>query len=134
MRIFLTGATGYIGSAVLDALLRANQQVTALVRTPAAADVLASRGVAPVLGDLRTVKSYRGAADAHDAYIHAAADASPNREEVDFKALETLLSAASESAKFWPVAFVYTSGLWALGSNAKRMDESVQVNPEPRRA
>ena len=52
MRIFLTGATGYIGSAVLDALLRANQQVTALVRTPAAADALASRGVTPVLGDL----------------------------------------------------------------------------------
>jgi len=63
MRIFLTGATGYIGSAVLDALLRANQQVTALVRTPAAADALASRGVAPVLGDLRTVKSYRGGTD-----------------------------------------------------------------------
>ena len=59
MRIFLTGATGYIGSAVLDALLRANHQVTALVRTPQAADALASRGVTPVLGDLRTVKSYR---------------------------------------------------------------------------
>ena len=129
MRIFLTGATGYIGSAVLDALLRANQQVTALVRTPAAADALASRGVAPVLGDLRTVKSYRGAADAHDAYIHAAADASPSREEVDLKALETLLSAASERAKLRPVSFVYTSGLWALGSNAQPMDESAQVNP-----
>ena len=74
MRIFLTGATGYIGSAVLDALLRANHQVTALVRTPQAADALASRGVTPVLGDLKTVKSYRAAAEAHDAYIHAAAD------------------------------------------------------------
>ena len=52
MRIFLTGATGYIGSAVLDALLRASHQVTALVRTPQAADALASRGVTPVLGDL----------------------------------------------------------------------------------
>ena len=47
MRIFLTGATGYIGSAVLDALLRASHQVTALVRTPQAADALASRGVTP---------------------------------------------------------------------------------------
>ena len=34
MRIFLTGATGYIGSAVLDALLRAGHEVTALVRDP----------------------------------------------------------------------------------------------------
>ena len=45
MRIFLTGATGYIGSAVLDALLRANHQVTALVRTPQAAETARSRGV-----------------------------------------------------------------------------------------
>ena len=129
MRIFLTGATGYIGSAVLDALLRANQQVTALVRTPQAADALASRGVTPVLGDLRTVKSYRAAADAHDAYIHTAADASPNREDIDRIAIETLLSVASDSATYSPVSFVYTSGLWVLGSNAQPMDETAQANP-----
>jgi nucleoside-diphosphate-sugar epimerase len=129
MRIFLTGATGYIGSAVLDALLRANQQVTALVRTPQAADALASRGVTPVLGDLRTVKSYRAAADAHDAYIHTAADASPNREEIDRIAIETLLSVASDSATYSPVSFVYTSGLWVLGSNAQPMDETAHANP-----
>ncbi len=129
MRIFLTGATGYIGSAVLDALLRANQQITALVRTPAAADALAARGVTPVLGDLRTVKSYRAAADAHDAYIHTAADASPNREEVDRIAIDTLLAAASESATYSSVSFVYTSALWVLGSNAQPMDETAQANP-----
>ena len=65
MKIFLTGATGYIGSAVLDAALRANHQITALVRTPQAADALASRGVTPVLGDLSSVKSYRAAAEGH---------------------------------------------------------------------
>ena len=63
MRIFLTGATGYIGSAVLDAVLRASHQVTALVRTPQAADALVSRGVTPILSDLKTVKSLRAAAD-----------------------------------------------------------------------
>lgn len=129
MKIFLTGATGYIGSAVLDAALRANHQITALVRTPQAADALASRGVTPVLGDLRTVKSYRTAADAHDAYIHTAADSSPKREEVDRKALETLMSLAAFRAKFAPVSFVYTSGIWVLGSNAQPMDEAAQPNP-----
>lgn len=129
MKIFLTGATGYIGSAVLDAALRANHQITALVRTPQAADALSSRGVTPVLGDLKTVKSYRTAADAHDAYIHTAADSSPKREEVDRKALETLLSLASFRAKFAPVSFVYTSGIWVLGSNAQPMDETAQANP-----
>jgi nucleoside-diphosphate-sugar epimerase len=129
MKIFLTGATGYIGSAVVDAALRANHQVTALVRTPQAVDTLASRGVTPVLGDLKTVKSFRAAADAHDAYIHTAADSSPKREEVDRKAIETLLSLASARAASSPVVFVYTSGIWVLGSNAQPMDETAQPNP-----
>jgi nucleoside-diphosphate-sugar epimerase len=129
MKIFLTGATGYIGSAVLDAALRANHQVTALVRTPQAADTLASRGVAPVLGDLTSVKSYRAAAESHDAYIHTAADSSPRRVDVDRKAIDTLLGLASARAKLSPVSFVYTSGIYVLGSNAQPMDETAQPNP-----
>ena len=129
MKIFLTGATGYIGSAVLDAALRANHQITALVRTPQAADTLASRGVTPVLGDLSSVKSYRAAAEGHDAYIHTAADSGAKREEVDRKAIETLLPAAAARAKSSEVSFVYTSGVWVLGSNAQPMDETAQANP-----
>ena len=114
MKIFLTGATGYIGSAVLDAALRANHQVTALVRTPQAVDALASRGVTPVLGDLKTVKSYRAAAETHDAYIHTAAAASPNREEVDRKAIETLLglAAAAPRRRRWRSCTRRASGSW----------------------
>src|SRR5213075_132891 len=112
MRIFLTGATGYIGSAVLDALLRAGHQVTALVRTPQSADALASRGVTPVLGDLKTVKSYRAAAEGFDAYVHTAADSTSKREEIDRRAIDVLLAAATARAKTAPAAFVYTSGVW----------------------
>lgn len=129
MKIFLTGATGYIGSAVVDAALRANHQVTALVRTPQAADTLGSRGVTTVLGDLATVKSYRAAAVAHDAYIHTAADSSPKREEIDHKAIETLMGFATARAEMSPASFVYTSGVWVLGSNAQPMDETAQPNP-----
>ena len=130
MRIFLTGATGYIGSAVLDALLRASHQVTALVRTPQAADALSARGVTPVLGDLKNVKSYRAAAEGFDSYIHTAADSPVKREEIDCKAIETLLGAASAHAgKTGQGAFVYTSGIWVLGSNAQPMTESAQPNP-----
>ncbi|MCM3880350.1 MAG: NAD-dependent epimerase/dehydratase family protein [Vicinamibacterales bacterium] len=130
MRIFLTGATGYIGSAVLDALLRGNHQVTALVRTPQAKDALLARGVAPVLGDLTTPKSYRACADGFDAYVHTAADVGVKREGVDAKAIDTLLSAAaSHAARTGTGAFVYTSGVWVLGSNAQPMTESAQPNP-----
>jgi nucleoside-diphosphate-sugar epimerase len=129
MRIFLTGATGYIGSAVLDALLRANHQLTALVRTPQASDALASRGVTPVLGDLTSVKSYRSAAEGFDAYIHTAADTIAKREEIDRKAIDTLLAASASRPRTSPCSFVYTSGIWVLGSNAQRMDETAQPNP-----
>ena len=129
MRIFLTGATGYIGCAVVDAALRANHQITALVRTPQAADALAARGVTPVLGDLKTLKSYRAAAEGHDSYVHAAADSSPKREEVDRKTIDTLMGIAATRAKTSPVSFVYTSAIWVLGSNAQPMDETAQANP-----
>ncbi len=129
MRIFLTGATGYIGSAVLDAVLRANHQVTALIRTPQAADTLAARGVTPVLGDLKTLKSYRTAADGFDCYIHTAADSTAKREEVDRRTIETLMAAAAARARTSPCSFVYTSGIWVLGSNAQPMDETAQANP-----
>ena len=129
MRIFLTGATGYIGSAVLDAVLRASHQVTALVRTPQAADALASRGVTPILGDLKTVKSFRAAADGFDAYIHAAADSTAKREDIDRKAIDTLLSAAvAHAARINPTVFIYTSGVWVLGSDAQPLTEAAQPN------
>ena len=129
MRIFLTGATGYIGSSVLDALLRANHQVTALVRTPQAADVLGARGVIPVLGDLKTLKSYRPACEGYDSYIHTAADSPPEREETDRKTIEVLITAAEARSRTSPCSFVYTSGVWVLGSNAQLMDETAQPNP-----
>jgi nucleoside-diphosphate-sugar epimerase len=129
MRIFLTGATGYIGSAVVDALLRASHHVTALVRTPQAADALAARGVVPVLGDLKNETSYRSAAAGFDAYIHTAADSTAKREEIDRKAIDVLLGAAVAQAHTAATAFVYTSGVWVLGSNAQPLTETAQPNP-----
>ncbi len=63
MRIFLTGATGYIGSAVLDALVRQGHTVTALVRDNEKAARVAARGAQPVVGNLAEPASYRGAID-----------------------------------------------------------------------
>ena len=100
MKIFLTGATGYIGSAVLDAALRANHQVTALVRTPQAVDALASRGVTPVLGDLKTREVVpRGGRRRTMRTSTRPPTPSPKREEVDRKAIETLLGLRRRSCR-----------------------------------
>src|SRR5579872_461376 len=95
MRIFLTGATGYIGGAVLDALLRGGHDVTALVRTNEKAKRVAKRGALPVVGNLAEPDSYKGAADAQDGYVHTAFDNSANGgPNVDRIAIEAILTAA----------------------------------------
>src|SRR5712691_5880015 len=96
MRIFLTGATGYIGAAVLDALVRGGHVVTALVRTKEKARRVAKRGAQPVLGDLADPESFRAAADAQDGYVHTAFDSRSGRgPAIDRAVLDTLLAAAT---------------------------------------
>jgi nucleoside-diphosphate-sugar epimerase len=132
MQIFLTGATGYIGSAVLDALLRGGHEVTALVRDPEKADGVAHRGVKPVIGELSKPASYAAAAESSDAIVHAALDHSKRGPKVDRQAVDALLAAAGRrAASGKAAAFVYTSVLWVLGDTQGRATEEVPVNPTP---
>src|SRR4051812_16119923 len=118
MRIFLTGATGYVGRAVLDALVRGGHQVTALVRNSEKAKRVSSRGAQPVIGNLAEPESYRAAADAQDGYIHTAYDdASGRGPSVDRITLDMLLAAARRprtvSASTPSTRFlIYTSAVW----------------------
>src|SRR5215510_3354245 len=111
MRIFLTGATGYVGAAVLDALLRGAHDVTALVRDPEKAERVARRGVQPIIGELSKAASYAAAAESADAVVHTAFEHSKHGPAVDRQAIDTLLGAASRrAASGRPATMVYTSG------------------------
>jgi nucleoside-diphosphate-sugar epimerase len=70
MRVFLTGATGYIGSAIAAELLLRGHQVSGLARSEASAARLASLGVDPVSGDLADLAVLGEAASAADGVIH----------------------------------------------------------------
>ncbi len=72
MKVFLTGATGFVGSRVLAQLLRAGHQITTLVRTPEAADILKAKGIEPVLGGLESLDIIAKSAQDADAVVHLA--------------------------------------------------------------
>lgn len=128
MRIFLTGATGYIGSAVLDSLVKAGHHVDALVRNRERATEIEARGAHPVLGDLAQPESYVAVADAADGVVHTALDGSSRAAAVDATVIDALLppgQAARRPGRF----FVYTSGIWVLGPAPNPVDESATIQP-----
>jgi nucleoside-diphosphate-sugar epimerase len=127
MRIFLTGATGQIGLAALDALVRGAHAVTALVRTPEKANIAAARGARPIIGDLAVPPSYQAVAADHDAYVHTAFDRSPRGPGIDRTAVETLLPLARRARG----TFVYTSVVWVLGNTRGLAAEDAPLDPAP---
>lgn len=124
MRVFVTGATGHIGSVVVDALQRASHEVIALVRHQEKARRLADRGVDTAVGTLGNPNTWRQQASTCEAFVHAAFEASPKGVDIERVALDTLLEVAQHAAERGPAALIYTSGIWVLGPTPEPVDES----------
>lgn len=129
MRIFVTGATGYVGRAVVKALVRAGHQVTGLVRSAERAELLEQLSATPLRGNLMQPASYRAAAAEHDAIIHVGFDHGPAGASIDRTAVDTLVEAARATTKL--TTLIYTSGVLCLGNTGGEVDEYSPTDPIP---
>jgi nucleoside-diphosphate-sugar epimerase len=117
MRVFVTGASGWIGSAVVPELIGAGHQVTGLARSDASAAALTSAGAQVVRGTLDDLDTLRAAAAASDGVIHLAFKHDiaftgdfQGAAQADRGAIETFGEALAGSGR----PFVIASGLLGL--------------------
>jgi nucleoside-diphosphate-sugar epimerase len=129
MKIFVTGASGYIGGSVAAALMAAGHQVSGLARSNAAAAALARRGITPVRGTLDDSEVLAKAARDADTTVNAA-DAGHRA------AAEVILKELTGTGK----TFLHTDGSSIVGTRARGelveevFNEDTPFTPMPQRA
>ncbi|MGY5048433.1 SDR family oxidoreductase [Streptomyces sp. 900105755] len=129
MRIFVTGASGWIGSAVVPELINAGHQVLGLARSDASAHVVAAMGAEVLRGDLNDTDVLRAGALGSDGVIHLAF-VTPSMSEAatrtDAKAIATFAGALADSGR--PLV-ISGATLVTPGRPATERDELVAAGP-----
>ncbi len=134
MRVFVTGATGFVGSAVVQELLGAGHQVLGLARSEAGLHALTAAGAQPFRGDTEDLASLRRAIGSVDGVIHTAFNHDFTRfkanSEADYRSIEAMGDALAGSER----PFIVTTALGVLpaGRLVSEADRAPADSPNPR--
>ena len=123
MRVFVTGASGWIGSATVDELLTAGHDVRGLARSDASATALETKGVTVVRGDLDDLDALRKGATDADGVVHLANKHDWSNPAVSNAAERAAVEAIAETLVDTQRPFVFASGLAGLAQGRPSTEE-----------
>jgi nucleoside-diphosphate-sugar epimerase len=130
VRIFVTGATGWIGSAVVPELLNAGYQVVGLARSDASAAAVAALGAEVSRGDLEDLDSLSAAAAASDGVVHLGYNHDFSRMQAAAQTDMAAINAIGAALEGTGRPFVIASGVLGLASGRAATEQDV---PDPSR-
>lgn len=126
MRVFVTGASGYVGQAIAGAFAHAGHEVTGLHHSPQSVERVHEAGARPIRADVADPSSWIEAAHDHDVLVHAAFDYGAPV-ETDLTAVDALRQIAQDAIE--ERHLIYTSGCWVLGETGDApLDENAPVD------
>ncbi|MET0464298.1 MAG: SDR family oxidoreductase [Chitinophagaceae bacterium] len=136
MRVFVTGASGFVGSAIVKDLLQAGHQVTGLARSDQSAAQLIDSGAAVHRGDLEDMESLKQGTERCDAVIHTAFNHDFSRFKTNCEADRQVIIALGDALAGTDRPLVITSGVGLLsyGREVSENDTPPTAEQMPRAA
>jgi nucleoside-diphosphate-sugar epimerase len=125
MNVAITGATGFVGSHLLEELREHGHQVTALVRDDDQGGIVATRGATPTTVDLYDRAAVVSALSRADAAIHTASPGDETSANLDAAVVDAAIEALAGTGK----PYIHISGLWIYGANSAISEDSPRNAP-----